>query len=108
MEKRDDIMQSPEMIALLEQLRRDINEDIERRKLAYIGKDGHTYYDIESLNAANKLYVQTMYTFIGKDGRSYGSTQDLEAANNAYFDYMNPKIEKPNLYDDIGTKGFRR
>ena len=80
MEKRDDIMQSPEMIALLEQLRRDINEDIERRKLAYIGKDG----------------------------RSYGSTQDLEAANNAYFDYMNPKIEKPNLYDDIGTKGFRR
>ena len=93
MESQQDFMKSPEMIQMLEQLRQDINADIERRKYAYIGKDGHDYYDKESLDAANKAYIERMYTYIGKDGRNYSTTKELEIANSRYEDMMNPKID---------------
>ena len=94
MQNSQDFMNSPEMVAMLEQLRHDIDADIEKRKLAYIGKDGKDYYDKESLDAANKEYIErmrrTMYTYIGKDGREYSTTEELRAANKI--------IEKQDLY----------
>lgn len=98
MEKNQNFMNVPDMISMLEQLKLDINADIERRKLAYIGKDGKDYYDKESLDVANKLYVESMYKFIGRDGQQYGTTEELRAANKRYEETMFPKMEKENLY----------
>lgn len=39
MKQKQNPMNNIEMISILEQLKHDINADIERRKLAYIGKD---------------------------------------------------------------------
>lgn len=112
MENMNKFMQEPEMLAMLEQLKKDIDADIERRKMAYsvmddiergkisyIGKDGKDYLDKQSLDAANKLYIQTMYTFIGKDGFTYSTSEGLEAANKRYDEY---------IYPNEDSKGFRR
>ena len=98
MEKKQNPINNPDMISILEQLKHDINADIERRKLAYIGKDGKEYYDKESLDVANKLYVESMYKFIGRDGQQYSTTEQLRAADKRYEETMFPKIEKENLY----------
>ena len=99
MQNNHDFMNSSEMVSMLEQIRRDINADIERRKLAYayIGKDGKDYYDKESLDMANKAFVETMYKFIGKDGQQYSTTEELQAANKKYEETMFPKIEEQDL-----------
>ena len=94
-----DLMNSSEMITLLEQLRLDINADIERRKIAYIGKDGKDYYDKESLDRANKFYIENMYKYIGKDGHEYSTTEELDAANKRYQQDRFPEIEKINNND---------
>lgn len=60
-ENRQTIMENLSMIQMLEQLRRDINADIERRKLAYIGKDGKDYSTSEELEVANKRYNDMMF-----------------------------------------------
>ena len=107
MEKKQNSINSSDMILMLEQLKRDINADIERRKIAYIGKDGKDYYDKESLDVANKLYVENMYKFIGRDGQQYGTTEELRAADKRYEETMFPKMEKENLYyknPDISSK----
>lgn len=98
MPNNQNFMNSPEMVSILEQLKRDINADIEKRKLAYIGKDGKDYYDKESLDAANKAYVESMYKFIGRDGHQYSTTEELQAANKMYEETMFPKIDKQDLY----------
>ena len=64
------------MVQMLEQLKHDVAADIEKRKFAYIGKDGKDYYDIKSLDSANKAYIERMYTFIGRDGREYSTTKE--------------------------------
>lgn len=56
MDNGKDFNNSPEIIAMLEKLRHDIDANIERRKMAYIGKDGKDYYDKQSLDLANKMY----------------------------------------------------
>lgn len=112
MENMNKFMQEPEMLAMLEQLKKDIDADIERRKMAYsvkddiergkisyIGKDNKDYLDKQSLDAANKLYIQTMYTFIGKDGFTYSTSEGLGAANKRYDEY---------IYPNEDSKGFRR
>lgn len=60
-ENRQTIMENLSMIQMLEQLRRDINADIERRKLAYIGKDRKDYSTSEELEVANKRYNDMMF-----------------------------------------------
>lgn len=94
MDNGKDFMKSPEMIAMLEQLRHDIDADIERRKMAYIGKDGKDYYDKQDLDTANKAYIETMYKFIGRDGREYSTNAELEMANKMYQETMFPFIDK--------------
>ena len=94
MEQKQNPINNPDMISILEQLKHDINADIERRKLAYIGKDGKDYYDKESLDIANKLYVESMYKFIGRDGRQYSTTEELQSANEMYEEIMFPNIDQ--------------
>ena len=76
------------MVEELERLKQAIAIDIERRKTRYslIGKEGKDYYDIKSLDAANKAYIERMYAFIGRDGREYSTTKELDAANKIYDD----------------------
>ena len=102
MENNQDFMKDQEMIAMLEQLRHDIVADIEKRKMTYIGQDGHDYYDKESLDAANKDYIERMYKFIGRDGHEYGTTEQLDAANQRYNETMLSKIKEDNgiYYND--------
>lgn len=107
MKNSQNFMNSPEMIAMLEQLKHDIDADIERRKFAYIGKDGQTYYDKESLDRANKAYIESMYKFIGKDGHEYGTTEELEAANKRFVESMFPKIEKIDFLANSSAKKTR-
>ena len=109
MEQKQNPINNSDMISILEQLKHAINADIERRKLAYtyIGEDGKDYYDKESLDIANKLYVESMYKFIGSDGQQYSTTEQLRVANKRYRETMFPKIEKENLYynnPDISSK----
>ena len=99
-ENRQTIMENLSMIQMLEQLRRDINADIERRKLAYIGKDGKDYYDDESLDLANKEYIERIYKFIGKDRMDYSTSEELDVANKRYNDMMFPREENKLLYPD--------
>lgn len=110
MEEKPNFMKDQEMISMLEQLRRDIDADIEKRKRVFIGKDGREYYDNVSLEMANKEYIERMYQLIGKDGRMYGTIEELEVANQGYVDTMFPKIEKDeNLcYDDSEVSHKRR
>ena len=71
MDNGKDFNNSPEIIAMLEKLRHDIDADIERRKMAYIGKDGKDYYDKQSLDLANKMYQETMFPKIEKTDNCY-------------------------------------
>ena len=98
MQNNQDFMNSPEMVSMLEQLRRDINADIETRKHAYhIGKDGNDYYDKDRLDAANRAYVESMYKFIGRDGHQYSTPEELQAASKMYEETMFPKIDKQDI-----------
>ena len=102
MENNHDFTNSPDIITMLEQLKHDIESDIEWRKGAYtyIGKDGKYYYDKKSLDLANKAYIESMYKFIGKDGRQYSTPEELRAANRIYEEEIFPKIEKQDFYDN--------
>ena len=96
MQNSQDFMNSPEMDEMLKQLRRrNINDDIERRKFTNTEKDGNDYYDKESLDMA-----ESMYKFIGKDGHQYSTTEELQAANKIYEETMFPKREKQDLNDN--------
>lgn len=93
MQINQDFIESSEMVSILEQLKRAINDDIEKRKLAYAGENGKNYYEIERLNADNKAYVASMYQLIGIDGRQYSSTtEELKAANKDYAASINKFI----------------
>lgn len=118
-ENRQAVMDNLSMIQMLEQLRRDINADIEKRKIAYIGQDGRDYFDKESLDLANKEYIEKIYKFIGKDGKDYSTSEELEVANKRYNDMMFPREENKLLYpepipreqiyyDDLDTSHKRR
>lgn len=118
-ENRQAVMDNLSMIQMLEQLRIDINADIERRKDAYIGRDGRDYFDKESLDLANKKYIEKIYKFIGKDGKGYSTFEELEAVNKRYNDMMFPRKENILLYpepisreqiyyDDLDTSHKRR
>ena len=94
MQNNQDFMNGPDMVSILEQLKHDIDADIEKRKLAYIAQDGNDYYDKTSLDAANKAYVESMYKFIGRDGRQYSTTEELQSANEMYEEIMFPNIDQ--------------
>ena len=100
MDNGKDFMKSPEMIAMLEQLRHDIDADIKRRKMAYIGKDGKDYYDKQDLDTANKAYIETMYKFIGRDGREYSTNAELEMANQETI-FSKMETNNGSSYEDI-------
>ena len=102
MQNNQDFINGPDMVSKLEQLKRDINADIEKRELAYIGQDGKDYYDKESLDAINKAYVESMYKFIGRDGRQYSTTEELQSANEMYEEIMFPNIDQQdNIHNTL-------
>ena len=105
MDNGKDSMNGHEMIAMLEQLKQDIDADIERRKAAYtyIGKDGKYYYDKKDLDIANKAYIENIYKFIGRDGREYSANTELEIANKMYQKTIFSKVERndSSSYEDI-------
>ena len=91
MEKKHNPMNNTEMISMLEQLRRDIDTDIDKRKFTYRGKDGKDYFDKESLDVANRIYEETMNSKIYKDSKYYNE----------------PDIPKDSIYyndPDISSK----